>query len=206
MSEIQISKIQAETIIVPIIGTSPLIVHNWSEKAKRQMLDAMQGRKTPKENKDPEAEYLASMYRFKLEDGTLGHGFPAVAFKAATVGAGRFYGKAVPMTKIRQGLFFKGYMTPADKQQLFQIEGEPSMREDMVTVGTGTDLRYRAEYPEWSTSLRVTYVTTMFDRSSVISLIDAGGMGVGVGEWRPEKRGDYGTYTIDTDREIEVIG
>ena len=43
----------------------------------------------------------------------------------------------------------------------------------------------------------VTYVTSALTRGSVLSLIDAGGMGVGVGEWRPEKDGDFGTYAID---------
>jgi hypothetical protein len=27
-------------------------------------------------------------------------------------------------------------------------------------------------------------------------------MGVGVGEWRPERSGDFGTFAIDPDREI----
>jgi hypothetical protein len=35
--------------------------------------------------------------------------------------------------------------------------------------------------------------------------VDAGGMGVGVGEWRPEKKGMNGTYHVDTDREITVL-
>src|SRR5947209_334288 len=92
---IAIDKIDAETLLVPIVGTSPLIVHRFSEKAKKQMLDAMQGRKSPKEPKDPEAEYQAAFYRMK--DGE-GYGFPVTAFKQATVGGCRFYGKSITMT------------------------------------------------------------------------------------------------------------
>jgi hypothetical protein len=33
---------------------------------------------------------------------------------------------------------------------------------------------------------------------------EAGGMGIGVGEWRPEKRGEFGTYAVDVSKEIEV--
>lgn len=51
----------------------------------------------------------------------------------------------------------------------------------------------------------MTYVKSSLDKGSLLSLIDAGGMGVGVGEWRPEKKGDYGTYALDTEREIEVV-
>lgn len=200
--QVAIDRIAAETILVPIVGTTPLIVHRFSEKAKRQMLDNMQGRKTPKEPKNPEAEYEAAFYRF--EDG--GYGFPVIAFKLATVGAARFYGKNVTMTALKQFIFLRGEVG-SDGQALARIEGEPRMREDVVTVGRGgSDLRYRPEFREWSTILTVTYATSALTRNSVLSLIDGGGMGVGVGEWRPEKDGDFGTYAIDTGRDIEVVG
>lgn len=197
---IEISRIAAETIRVPLVGTTPLIVHRFSEKAKKQMLDNMQGRKTPKTAKDPEAEYEACFYRFA--DG--GSGMPVIAFKAATVSAARFYGKAVSMVGLRQQVFFNGEMG-VDGQMLARIEGEPKMREDVTRVGMGTDLRYRPEYRDWRTTLEVTYVTSLLTRDSVLSLIDAGGMGVGVGEWRPERKGDFGTFRIDPDRQVEVI-
>jgi hypothetical protein len=31
-------------------------------------------------------------------------------------------------------------------------------------------------------------------------------MGVGVGEWRPEKGGDNGQYVLDDSKSVEVIG
>ena len=200
-AQVSISRIDAETLQVPIVGTSPLIVNKFNEKAKRQMLDAMQGRKTPKVAKDPEADYQSSFYR--LDDDT--YGFPVIAFKAATVGAARFYGKSVSMTALRQFIFMNGEFSKVDGQKLARISGEPHMREDIVRVGMGgSDLRYRGEFSEWSSVIEVVYVRSMLTRESVLSLIDAGGMGVGVGEWRPEKRGDFGTYMVDPTRDIEV--
>lgn len=200
--QVAISRIDAETLEVPIIGTAPLIMHNWSEKAKRMMLDNMQGRRSPKEPKDPEAEYESAFYR--TDEG--GNGFPVLAFKAATVEASRFYGKTVTKVGLRQTLFFNGIYSKKCNQSLFAITGEARMREDVVRVGmSGTDLRYRPEFPEWSTVLTVTFVTSSLTRDSVLSLIDAGGLGTGVGEWRPEKDGDFGTYRIDPTREVKVI-
>lgn len=201
--QLHITKIASETISVPIVGTMPLIVHNFSEKSKRQMLDAQQGRKSPKQVRDPEAEFEAAFYRTKD-----GYGFPVTAFKAATIGAARFYGKEVSMTSLRQFLFMHGELSENDPQALVPIVGEPRMREDIVRLGgpsRSADLRYRPEFPEWSTTLAVTYVTSSLSRESVLSLIDAGGMGIGVGEWRPEKRGEFGTYAIDQTRTVEVI-
>lgn len=198
-----ISKIASETLAVPIIGTTPLIVHKFSEKSKRQMLDAQQGRRTPKETRDPKAEYEAAFYRTKE-----GYGFPVTAFKAATVGAARFYGKDVRMTEIRQFMFMRGVYSDNDPQQLVEIVGEPRMREDVVRLGgpsRSADLRYRPEFPEWRAVLEVVYVKSCISRESVLSLIDAGGMGIGIGEWRPEKRGEFGQYMIDPTKQVELI-
>lgn len=208
---VQIDRIAARTMIVPIIGTTPLVVHRFSEKAKRKMLDSMQGKKDPKEIRDPDAEFQAAAYR--LSDGR--YGFPAVAFKSATVSAARFYPKNdVTMTGLRQFLFFAGEHGE-DGTQLVPILGEqeaannghsiewPRMREDVVRIGRGsTDLRYRPEFWPWRAELRVTYITSALTQGSVLSLIDAGGMGVGVGEWRPERSGDLGMYQVDTERGV----
>lgn len=205
---VQINKIDAETLNVPIIGTSPLITHNFSEKSRRQMLEAQQGKKKVKVVRDPQAEYEAAFYRIHNEDGPDKYGFPVTAFKAATTGAARFYDKSITMTALRQFMFMRGVMTKADAQMLVEIHGDPEMREDVVRLGgpsRSADLRYRPMFPEWSCVLNVTYVKSSIDQNSILSLIDAGGMGIGVGEWRPEKRGEFGTYQIDQTRNIEVL-
>jgi hypothetical protein len=201
-AQVSINRIGTETLRVPLVGTAPLIVNKFSEKSKRQMLDEFQGRKNPKQPKDPQAEYEAAFYR--LDDKA--YGFPVIAFKAAAVSACRFYGKAMPMTLARQCIFLDAEFSKADGQKLARITGEPHMREDVTRVSSGgTDLRYRPEFTEWSTEVEVTYVKSMLTRESVLSLIEAGGMGVGVGEWRPEKKGDFGTFAIDETRDIEVL-
>ena len=149
----------------------------------------------------------AAFYRIATDDGDA-YGFPVTAFKAATIGAARFYDKSVTMTSLRQFMFMHGILTKADPQQLVRIHGEPQMREDIVRLGgmsRSADLRYRPEFIEWTTELKVTYVTTSLSRDSVLSLIDAGGLGIGVGEWRPEKRGEFGTYEIDQNRDIQIL-
>ncbi len=191
---ISLKRIERQTIIVPIVGTAPLIVHAWSQKAKQMMLAAQQGKKVPKEHKDPLADFEASQYRF--EDGR--HGFPVMAFKAATVnGGGRAFGKAVRMTELRQSFTFLADGVGVDGLQLTEIiADEPIMREDMVRVGMGTaDIRYRAEYRDWSANLRIEFMPSVIDAESVIALVDAGGAN-GVGEWRPEKSGSFGTYEV----------
>lgn len=189
-----ISPLPAKRIRVPIIGTAPLIVNKFNEKAKLQLLANMQGKKEPKKPKDPEAEYQASLYRTAH-----GYGFPTVGFKSAIVSATRFYGKEVSMVRLRQCLFMQGVLSDDSSQILTPILGTPQLREDAVTVGVkGRDLRYRGEFLEWKALLDIRFITSMLDANSVVSLINAAGMGVGVGEWRPEKSGQNGTFVVDT--------
>lgn len=201
-ASVVIPKVQASTLRIYLRGTSPLIVHKFSQKAKQTMLDNMQGNKQPKQPRDPDADYQASLYLH--DDGQ--PGLPILAFKAATVSAARLFDKSVTMTMLRQALFFTAEWSNAEQVQLVRIEGEHRMREDVVRVGNGgTDLRYRAMFPEWTTSVDVTFVRSQLSRESVLALIDAAGMGVGVGEWRPEKSGDFGCFTVDESREVEVL-
>lgn len=208
IDRIEVPKIETKRILVPIIGTAPLLQCKFPEKAKRQMLDKMQGRATPKTKRDPDADFHAAMW--KIKDPT-GYGFPSVAFKSATIGAARYYGKAISMTELRQLIFFAGELSddPAPVSLTRLDCDEPSMREDYVRISAGgTDLRYRPMFLNWRALLDVTFVASCLAQESLLSLIGAGGLG-GVGEWRPagkKSTGDFGTFEIDTDREITVIG
>lgn len=190
---------------VTLIGDSPLIVHAWSHKAKREMLDKqMKKAKGAKEPKDPKADYEASMYR--LADG--GWGFPSIAFKAAAVTAGT---SVAGLTKIaaRQAFHVLGedadikgaFEGSVSRVNLARIEGgAPQMREDMVRVGMGTaDLRYRAEFVNWHAKILVRYNANVLSESQILNLLNVAGFAVGVGEWRPEKDGQYGCFHVATE-------
>jgi hypothetical protein len=185
-----------ETIEVEIVGTSPLIVHAWSQKAREMMLASQQGKKLPKVAKDPHQDFLDSRYYFA--DGS-GDGFPITGVKQACVkGAGRSFGKSVKMTELRQSLLFLEDGMGTDGQPLVRVLAqEPTPREDMVRVGNGTaDIRYRAEFKEWGMLLRVKFNPNIIDAGSVVAIIDAGGQN-GIGEWRPEKNGNFGTFEVN---------
>jgi hypothetical protein len=190
-ASINLRPIERGQTIIPIVGTAPLIVHRFDEKAKEMMLLAQQTKtRTKKDAKNPVGDFERSMYRFP--DG--GHGFPAVGFKAAMVDSARLF-DGVKMTELRAALHVVG----EGLDQLIRINGpEPRMREDTVRVGMGTaDLRYRAEYTEWSADLVVNFIPSMISAESVVAIVDAAGLG-GIGEWRPSKAktGIYGTFQV----------
>ena len=73
------------------------------------------------------------------------------------------------------------------------------MREDMVKVGMGTaDLRYRPMFEEWYCDMVLEYnASGEMKLNDILSCIEAGGYVCGIGEWRPEKDGQFGRFHIE---------
>lgn len=191
---IELPKLNLQRMEITLIGDSPLICHRWSEKAKKEILDKqMKKAKGAKEAKDPERDYRESLY--ELPGG--GYGFPAVAFKAAAVTACTSIGN---ITKVaaRQTFHVEGDMV--------RIVGEPRMREDMVRVGMGTaDIRYRGEFETWRATLVVSFNGNVLSAEQIMNLFNTAGFGVGIGEWRPEKDGQFGRFHVATAEEMRNL-
>jgi hypothetical protein len=81
---------------------------------------------------------------------------------------------------------------------LLRINGEPRPREDMVRLqGNTADIRYRGEFVEWSIDLPITYNARIVSAEQIVAMLDAGGFGTGIGEWRPEKDGQFGRFHVE---------
>lgn len=189
---IEIPRIELGYLEIQVIGDSPLIMHKWSEKAKKQILDKqMKVAKKGKDAKDPEQDFLDCIYYHP--DG--GYGFPAVAFKDAAVSACRFT-DGTKMTVARGAFHVDG--------EFVKIEGdEPVPREDMVKVGMGVaDIRYRPEFRNWRASIRLSYNKHALSKEQIVNLFNLAGFGVGVGEWRPERNGQFGRFHIANETEV----
>lgn len=172
-----------QVIKVPIVGTTPLVVHAWSVKARRMMLEKqMKKAAGPKEAKDPEADYQSS--RYVADAGW--DGVPAAGFKAAMVGACRAVDD-LPMTVAKRMAFvLADGRSTAQNVDLVRIHGEPRMREDMVRLESGVaDIRFRAEYPDWSAVLTVEFNAGIISAEQVVNLLSLAGYSEGVCEWRP---------------------
>lgn len=185
-SQITLPQIAIQRMKIKIIGDSPLIVHKWSEKAKKEMLDKqMKAAKTGKAAKNPEQDFKESLY--KHPDG--GYAFPSIAFKSAAVSACRFV-DGVTMTVARGAFHVEGEFVKL-------VGDEPVMREDMVRIGMGTaDLRYRGEFVNWSAEIPIAYNKHALSAEQIVNLFNLAGFGVGVGEWRPEKNGSNGRFHV----------
>jgi hypothetical protein len=190
---IEVAGIDIVHVNVRIVGKSELVMHAWSDKAKKAMLDKQMGKAAQKrEVKDPEQDYQEAFYR--LPDGR--PCFPSIGFKAAIVSAARQV-DGLPMTFLRGALHIEGEFVP--------IEGEPRMREDTVRIGNGVaDLRYRPGFPNWAATLPIRLNRRALTLEQLLALIDQAGFSVGIGEFRPEKDGAWGMFEVDTQK-VEVL-
>lgn len=182
--KIELPALSIQTITLMLVGDSPLIVHAWSEKAKRQMLDKqMKKASKGKEAKDPEADYEACFYRTP----TGAYGFPAIGVKSAMVGACRFVD--MKMTEARGAFHIDG--------EMLTVIGNPRPREDMVRIGMGVaDIRYRPEFPEWRVPVSIKFNSAVTSAEQIANLLNVAGFAIGIGEWRPERNGSYGRFHV----------
>jgi len=190
-----------KSITIPIVGTTPLIMHKFSSKSVTQLKEIgeiesgmKQGGKK-KNIADPEEDYQNSIYHFA--DGKR-CGMPAVALKSAMTYAGyQIYKK--PQTQTRASIF----VCPEENETgdgLVEVHGGHRMREDMVRVGTINKVaspRYRAEFPEWKMNVTIQFFSDVISEEEVVKLLAAAGIASGLGEWRPQKGGQMGMWRID---------
>ena len=209
-----------EVMEFTIKGTTPLILHAWDEKAKRMMLEKQTGKaaKTKHEVKIPYNDFINSLYWLteKPEDGAFDEeaqenfenaiakgakfGFPIGGIKQAIItGAGRG-GMDVKMTELRGSMFLEGN-TEASTFDYAEIVGPaPIMREDMVKVGGMSkvaDIRYRGEFRDWEIPLKMRINKNgKYTVEQLLNCVVLGGFVTGIGEWRPERDGQYGMFEL----------
>ena len=199
-TSIQLPPLNIQSMDITVIGDSPLICHAWSSKAKKEMLDKQMKKAKPgRAAKDPEDDFIQSLY--PLEGG--GYGFPVIAFKNAAVTACT---SVAGITKVAARQAFRVGST-LEGSELVRIEGcEPEPREDMVRIGMGTaDIRYRGQFAHWWATVRVRFNGNVLSAEQIVNLFNTAGFGVGVGEWRMERDGQFGCFHVATAEEIQNL-
>lgn len=214
---VSVPQLELRTIKLQVVGKTPLIVHAWSQKAVRMMLDKQMGIASKgKEKKCPLAEFKGA--RYLTGDGRFG--VPAPAFKACAVTASNSV--ELKMTQMRQAFHVNYYtipvtgpeMTPKhpdwsewDEKYAKDLKEEHKngigMRMDLVRLETGVaDIRFRPWWPKWECELEVEYNPRMISLEQLVNLFRSGGYGVGICEWRPSapvcRSGEFGRFDCKT--------
>jgi len=210
LAELLSTEVSYQNFKVWLYGTTPLIVHAWSEKAKREMLaKQVKGTKGGKEARDPHADFVNSLYEMgDGPDGKTLYGFPVTGIKNAILSSAH-KDKGVPRTVVMGALYLDADLVrvrPAlagaiCDMPLVRVYGsDPEMREDMVRIGSGlnkkANLAYRGQFTNWAIRVTGKFNSAVLSPQQLFFLLSEAGTGIGIGEWRNEKKGMFGAFRM----------
>ena len=191
---VEIPDIEIQVAPMHIVGLSPIIMNRFTEKSRQEMADKAQpGGAVPKRQKRPprfpDKEYEAA----RILDSKGNDCVPARYVKAALVTATRFTDKMLSATMVAGSVYVLGDLLPIVGSKVY-------MRNDMVRVGQWRNKqpmeRYRPCIDEWSLSFKVQYEPRIISLAQLVYLVRRAGLNVGLCEWRPEKKGEFGRFDL----------
>lgn len=188
---INIPEIQNQELVVDIVGMTPLLVKRFDEKTQQGIEEAQQGiAKRKKDPRKPEEE--CERARIKNEKGE--DCIRTIWVKKGMAAMGGYFG--IPRGNVEQGVYIVGDLLP-----IKHSGKKPIMNTSRVRVGVGsmakTSVAYRPEFRDWSVKgVRIGFDASVLTPHQVISLLNHAGGKNGIGEWRPQKGGDFGRFTV----------
>lgn len=196
-ASIEVNEINMEEIRFNVLGTSPMIMNRFSQKAWQELLlpTARQSKATleSKLKHDPPAEFRGALYRNRSPKTPALIHVPNGAFHGAIAQAG------VDMPGAAKAKLERLTSVVDVNINLF---GVPYLFMAMVRnsdMNRTPDVRTRPIFPDWACTVTVRYVKQLITQQTIANLFGAAGVIVGIGDWRPQKGGSYGTWTLVSD-------
>ena len=195
-----------KTIQITIEGITPLLMNRFTEEAQQGAEGgtsvAVRGdRGTPREQADPK------VYRDTKGRPVL----PGPNFFSCLVEAGKFH--KVGKSKVTTG---RSSLVPAalsvneidspllgadDKTAAWEVDSRP-----IVNPATkGRRLAHRPRFDVWRVSFSLDLDAGMFDPKFVRQLVDDAGARVGLGDFRPDRKGPFGKFKVVRWDVIDVL-
>lgn len=192
-----------KSIEVTIEGTNPVLQHRFSD-------DFGVKKSTRKVHIEPETpREQATKVAYQHKDGILY--MPSVAIKGSIVNAAREHKQtgsrrsmryvvpqAVRITSETVPLLAKDRKTPVNT---FEVDSRPVT----IPATKGRIMRHRPRIDEWTARFMLRVNEELLDTAFVRKLLQEAGENVGIGDFRPEKMGEYGTFDVVEWNPVENI-
>lgn len=192
-AEVLISAPNLKTAEFKIIGTSPLCILRFSQKAMASMMAKMEAgpqskSKKVRESRDFDDDFIQAQHI--STDGW--SGVAASAFRAAMIRACSLVGFKMTLAKLSVFVIQDGF-DKVDGVPLVKINGTPEKNVMAVRNQTGVlDLRCRPLWREWSCIVRIQFDADQFSLTDISNLLSRVGSQVGIGEGRHNSRESTG--------------
>lgn len=181
-----------KTIQVEIRGVTPLLIHRFNEHAE-------QGRTTRRvetTNRDPREEATKNAYI--ADDGT--YYFSAFSIPGCMGNAGASHKSTGSRKSLR-------YVVPSavrmltDKVTILNGTGpakafEVDSRPVTIPATKGRVMRHRPRFDQWGAKFDLLLDDQLLSPEMAQQLLTEAGQSIGIGDFRPEKRGPFGTFRV----------
>lgn len=188
-----------KAINIEIRGTSPLLIHRFGDHAEQ----AKATRRMQVDSADPRAEATKNAYIAK--DGTFY--FSAFAIPNAMGSAGSNHKmrgsrktlRFVVPSAVRMSSDTVTILNGAGPAQDFEVDGRPVT----IPATKGRIMRYRPRFDCWGAQFTLQINDAMISLEDAHRLLTEAGESIGIGDFRPEKRGPFGTFRVTKFETVE---
>jgi hypothetical protein len=181
-----------QTVNVELRGTSPLLIHRFGEHAEAEAPT----RGVVVERRDPRHE--ATQHAYIAPDGT--YYFSAFSIPNCMGSAGANH-------KLKGSRKTLRFVVPSavrmDRDTVTILNGngpathfEVDARPVTIPATKGRIMRYRPRFNEWGAAFRMVINDQLLSPDSAHQLLNEAGQTIGIGDFRPEKRGPFGTFLV----------
>jgi len=179
---------------IEIKGTTPLLMNRFSEENEVKLASGTSpagnaGRGTPREQAEKTAYKDTKGFLF----------VPGPNIYRSIIDAGKFhkYGKSKVTTQ-RNSLVTAGVSLDAIVVPLGVKDFEVDSRSVVIPATGGRVMRHRARLDEWKLAFELEVDTQVFDVDFVRTLVDDAGKKIGLGDFRPDRKGPFGKFKVTT--------
>ena len=179
-----------KTIEVEIQGVSPILMHRFSEQDRAQIEAGSShttARATPQEQAERAAYRLGGNGRANLY-------LPSQNLLASLRRAASYHkiGRRSAVTAVCAGVFIS-----PDALDFGTSTFETDARSVVIAATRGRVMRYRPKLSNWKLKFTLEFDEKIIPSGELVrSIVDDAGSKVGVGDFRPEKRGSFGRFLV----------
>ena len=182
-----------QLIEVEIKGTSPLLIHKFSEEAETEK----KTRKVSVSRPDPREQATKAAYINTNGE----YYFNAFSIPGCMANAGASH----KMKGTRKTLRFvvpSAVRLSEDAITILDGTGKPAKNFEVdarpvtIPVTKGRIMRYRPRWNAWGAKFIFSLDDTLLDPEDAHMLLNEAGVSIGIGDFRPEKRGPFGCFRV----------
>lgn len=192
-----------KTFTVTIVGNTSLLQHRFGEAAEG---DASKGTRRNVAAKQLTPREQAAQVEYRNDDGTFWLPGASVSRLLREAGGGH---KLKGSRKSAKYVIAGAVFVREDRVTVLDAEGTPAAayevdsRPVVIPATKGRVMRHRPRFDSWSATFTLAVNDDIIDPAFVHQLLTEGGVSVGIGDFRPEKGGPFGTFRVTKWEEVK---